>query len=274
MIEQLKQLKWPLIILLFMSGVAFTIFAVNETYSNKQWIASLASGFGVSFISIIATVILINMFISQKDKQQKNKIKNACIKTLRKPIDDISNVVFNIVKATSNCRQEDGNQDLEAFFRYIDISHVRLLNTSLIAPVLPQMSWDIYLLNAFEELTKKIQNFIEKYAVHLDFETIDLCEKIATHVFVKHLRLNIIMNNELSNAGVKREELPTSLMFVSIVHNDTSIMSDYFGLLADLTKLIASTQEDNQIIVYHTWGDHVAPKLGSALINYKVNEAS
>lgn len=275
MIEQLKQLKWPLIILLLMSGVSFIIFAVNEIDSKKQWIASLASGFGVSFISIIATVILINMFISQKDKQQKDKIKSACIKTLRKPVDDISSVTFNIVKATSICKQEDGFQDLEEFFRHIDISQASLLDTSLVAPVLPEISWEIYLLSAFEELTKKIQNFIEKYAVHLDFETIELCEKIATHQFVKHLQLNIISNNELINYGVKREDLPPSLSYVSIVYNNkTPIMADYFGLLADLTKLIASTQEDDQFAVYHTWGDGVAPGLGSGLIKYKVNEAS
>ncbi|HIE0405293.1 TPA: hypothetical protein ACXI9Z_002108 [Proteus mirabilis] len=264
MIEQFKRLKTPLIVLSILTVVSFFLFTLNEIYSWKPWVSSITGNLGVAFLSTIITVCLINMYLSEKEEKEEKKIRNICLISLDKPINEIAYVIFQLVKATTETRGTNDTPCLIDFLKQVDITKIEKLDLFGRAPVYPERTWEVYLRTSFVEFTKKIQSFIEKYAYFLDADTIKLCEDIKNHQFIQCIKM--IPHLKADHERENMHNPPNAYMqLYSLKTQNNPTMIDYLNALEKLVKIVASAKNNEQFIVHQTWNDNVLPELGSGI---------
>lgn len=261
MIKQLMRLWLPLVILALLTAVSFLLFAIAEPAS---WLSNLTLSLGSAFLSIVVTVLLIDSYLSAKDAQDRLKTQQACLRSLKIPLVRLSDVLFHMVKATSEHREEDGERSVAEFLREIDARRIALLDSARPAPVTPRRTWESYIIEAFSGFTRSLEAFVEKYAVHLDAHTIDVCEKLVGHQFLA------LMSHVPTLRSVQREEGLPDLVFplLAIAAMETegdSALNDYLGRLRELVDLVGSASGGDALTHHQHWRDDVEPAVGSGI---------
>lgn len=261
MIKQLLRIWLPLVILAILTGVSFLLFAVTEPAS---WLSNLTLSLGSAFLSIVVTVLLIDSYLSMKDAQDRLKTQQACLRSLRIPLVRLSGVLFHMVKATSEHREEDGERNVAEFLRKIDARRITLLDLAQPAPVTPRRTWENYIIEAFSGFTRSLEAFVEKYAVHLNAHTIDVCEKLVGHPLLD------LMSHVPTLRSIQREERLPDLVFplLGIAAMETegdSALNDYLGKLRELVDLVGSESGGDALTHHQYWRDDVEPVVGCGI---------
>lgn len=261
MIKQLMRLWLPLVILALLTGVSFSLFAVAEPAS---WLSNLTLSLGSAFLSIVVTVLLIDSYVSAKDAQDRSKTQQACLRSLRIPVVRLSGVLFHMVKATSERREEDGERSVADFLREIDARRIALLDAAQPAPVTPRRTWENYIIEAFSGFTRSLEDFVGKYSVHLSAHTIDVCEKLVGHPLL------ILMSHAPTLRSIQREEGWPDLVFplLAIAATETegdSTLNDYLAKLRELVDLVGSVSGGGALTQHQYWRDDVEPAVGSGI---------
>lgn len=209
-------------------------------------------------------MLLIDNYLSAKDAKDRLDVQHACLRSLRIPIVRLAGVLFYMVKATSDKRKDDGEGSVSEFIKEIDGRRLVLLDTTQRAPVIPTRSWDSYILEAFGEFTGSLEAFVEKYAVHFDSNTIDMCEKLVNH------QLIFLMQNARVVANMNREsghpEMAFPLLAIAATEVDgVSMLGDYLARLLELVDLVELASEKEALTHYQAWRDDVGPAVGSGI---------
>ncbi len=240
----------------------FVIYFLSD---GAEVIRDVSLNLATAFLVVIITVSLVDIYISAKDEKERRERKNSCIRTLRLPLVKIAGFLFYLVKATATERQDEGEYKIADFLRNIDVAQVGELDTTKKAPVVPERTWATFLVQAFDEFTTSIEFFIEKYAVHLDSQIIELAERIATHRFVFHIRNIPLMDRVMREQGLGDVTVPV-FQFVAIEVEGKTALGEYLKLVAELVEVVEQADGGEPLVDHQSWNEGVSPSMGSGRI--------
>lgn len=255
MFKQLRQFWIPICALFAFSAACAILFF----YTDSADIKNLSLSLGTCFFSALIVIAVMDLYLSALNEKIKSDTIDACLRSLRPATCRVSSVVFNMIKATAESSKSEEQTSITELLASVDINKIQKLNLSFEAPVIPTMTWTAYISSAFLEYSEKIERFSEKYSVHLDPTTIDLCEKISNHLFIGSCRNGL---NPPNVPGLTAPHL-FSIAF-STQHGESYFMS-FIKLTKELSKKIEMAAPSEELVIGTPWSDNVAPLIGSAL---------
>ncbi|BBP86017.1 hypothetical protein PHLH8_56590 [Pseudomonas sp. Pc102] len=253
MFKEMKELRLPLLLLLLFTVLCVFLYQKTDSDEIKDIFLSLGTG----FISTVVTVIILDIFVSAKEARSKRELSSACLRTLRPALAMVANTIFEMHKATSTTKGSDGLMEFPQLFATAASSNIRQLHPGAYAPVWPGILWPHYVSDSLDKFAISVNDFIDKYSVHLDAETISLCYTLANHGFVHMMRYP------------KQHPFPNMNMpifsMVTTVIDGGSPFTNYLIELSKLSRILKDASYPDDFLFAPCWSDGVAPGLGSGL---------
>lgn len=221
-------------------------------------VRNFALSLGTCFLSALVLVIVVDISLAASNEQARLQLFSTSLYSLRPAFQQIGGVMFNIVKATAERPQEDKEASFSKIIEMTKMAETQYIKSRHEAPVFPKIDWLCYVTSAFAQLTESLSRFSEKYIMFIDRETIELCEKMIAHPFISLCNQAGRSSLPFSGSG----EAMMTIAFTAFGENTPSHFHDYLSCLEKLNnKLVAVGIE---IMIPISWGDGIAPKLGSA----------
>jgi hypothetical protein len=186
------------LVLAMLATACFAAYAFILPLSMAGW-RGFALNLGTEISGILLTVLLIDAVIRRKDAHDQKRYRRIALQQLRMPLFSHLLLLSGMYKASverNPAREISNLRDLfsEDYFEQIAYFNVmgpspaalQLLGPSSVAggKKPPSIPWYQYLNSEVERFKEDLQRVVDKYAMYLDPETIDLLEQLANSSFV------------------------------------------------------------------------------------------
>lgn len=269
-LETLKEFRKPLLYLtalLILCGIIY----LTDPFSGN-WDTDIFGGLATELGGVIVTVLLLESYISQRDKKLSYHRRQVALRSLSIALRRHLSTLFNIFKATSVKAPAESFRltEVSQFFGDTFLSRIQYLDFAAKAPVIPQMTWAEYLAWQFKDFSDRLENTADKFGLGLTPDDIDLIERLINNPYANSLK-----NRSLSFLNGESAPLLLSIEKGGVINfvSDKSRnsfyrdLNDYHAALVDLTNSVNQVLRESGkdlIQVVEQWGDHVSPKIGSA----------
>lgn len=256
LMEQIAKNWKPLIVIL----IATILCLILYIFSSGD-VRNFALSLGTCFLSALVVVIAVDISLSASAEQTRRGLFTISLHSLRPAFYQIGGVLFNLIKATAEHPQEDGEVPFSKITEMMRKAETQYINARHEAPVLPSIDWLTYVTSAFNQLTESLNKFSEKYIMFIDQNTIELCDKMCSHRFIyfcNQARTPLHLPDNPGDFGAAM----IAIAFTAPDENTPSPFQDYLTCLEQLNnKLLAA---NIKIIIPIGWSNNTAPALGSA----------
>jgi hypothetical protein len=231
---------------------------------GKEWLKDLSLNGGTEILGILLTVLLIDAVIKRNEERERSRVRLAAYQQLRIPLIHQFMALHAMFKACIPIPPEKKATEVRDLFNDDYFVQIAFLDFSKPAPIasIQPLQWYDYLSLESRKFRAALGRTIEKYAVFLDVETIELLERLLDSSFLNILEQAPGSRDYDKKQGYKRAQNLLSGQGMSQLIR--SYTSDYSGLVDAFNRIV---QDDKKIVIDEDfWWDNVAPKYGSARV--------
>jgi|GEM_PF-3972297 len=241
-------------------AVVFLLSSASLFSYWKGWFSDFTLNLGTELIGILITVVFIDLVISRHEQREKSKLRRIALRQLRVPMQRHLSLLFNMYKASVTAPATRSINGPETLFREDYYLQLASFDLSKDAPVIPKQQWIDYACHEVNEFRESLSRTLEKYAMHLDSEVIDLLESLLGSSFLSFLKQVPNIRNIDRNEGLNR-----SFVFFG-APGMKDMIERHTDLFSRLVKLFNSEmdQADHVKLSSDIWRNDVSPQIGSA----------
>ena len=236
---------------------------------------------GTNLLVIIIAFILVESVIKQREEQERDKYRAVALRRLRIPLTHHLQLLSDMYKASVERKPDREISNLRDLFSEHYFEQITYFNAIGPSPAAEPMSlravtsgaqrrwipWYQYLSTEVKQFKEEVDRVLDKYAMYLDSETLDLLEQLANSPVVMTVgQLPMTATMLLQTWGPQQAYNPF------ILEEDQPIVrehTDVFSRLVDIYNKEAT--DDRKIFVRNdrVWKDNVSPAVGSARALYR-----
>ncbi len=247
--------------IVFAGSVAAYMFA---SQSDIGWLQDLALNLGTEVAGIVLTIVLIDAVIRRNEAAERLRIRRVAFQQLRIPFQHQLSALQKMYKAAATHLPEKFPVEARDLFNEAFFQELRLLDFSRPAPLGKNttLRWADYLRIESENFKLALDRTLDKYAVFLDVDSVEMMEEILTS---SYLSILIQISSARGSDEKHGNTSPDCLL-------SSSAMDDLFrNYIACFTRLIESHNKnlpsDQKIKVSEIyWQANFAPGTGSGRI--------
>ena len=240
--------------------VVFALAIMSLFAYGKGWFEDFSLNLGTELIGVLISVLFIDLVVSRHERAEKLKLRKIALRQLRIPMQRHLNLLFGIYKASVAQEPEQKFDKPESLFCEDYFTQIAYFDFSKEAPVVPKQQWMQYIQKEVKNFNDSLSRTLEKYAIYLDSEVIDLLEKMINSSFLSFLQQipNIRHTDEIE--GYIRKYV----FFGAPGMRD--MVEEYSKDFSRITEIYNSVVDSNQVVKFSEdiWRNNVAPKIGSA----------
>ena len=242
-------------------------FITTTCASQGTMLQNFAMNVTTELGGITLTVWVIDRVLRWQEEQREQKSAAIALKQANRALAKHVDVWAGLFKASIPARPEQLPVEFKQLLTPENIAHVAFFNVCAAAPTHPTSLWRQHLLNEIVRFQKEVERIIDKYAVFLAPEQIDLLERCANSNFCSGFP-------QLLSVGVN----PGIAIFIAHVDGQkhttvNPMLIEHLQSVDALLEHISQTLEDHRIgrICESTWSDIVGPQFGSARLHCPQN---
>lgn len=277
------------IVLALLGAFCLAAYAFVLPPAMAGW-RGLALNLGTEILGILLTVLLIDAVIKRKEARDQKRYRRIALQQLRIPLFHHLRLLANMYKASVERKPDREISNLRDLFSEDYFEQITYFNAMGPSPKDVPMSlravtlgaqqrwipWYQYLSTEVKQFKEEVDRVVDKYAMYLDPETLDLLEQLANSpvVFtVSQLPSTATMLSE--TWGAQQAYNPFILEDAEDVEDDERVVrkhTDVFSKVVDIYNKEAP--DDRKVLIrnYKMWSDGVAPAVGSSRASYRILE--
>jgi hypothetical protein len=175
--------RWRVLVIGLVGISTLLIYMYSPNLDLKSYAGNLSAG----LFSSVLTIIFIDEAIERKRKNERTAINNVALKKLRHPLIDHLKVLSDWYKAAAPRPPASCPKTISDIFNDDYYQQIRFLCLNTKAPVITTTSWFNYNAENARIFKSNIDKIIDKYAVYLDPNSIELFESIANSGLINYL---------------------------------------------------------------------------------------
>ena len=232
---------------------------------------------GTEIVGIGLVIALIDTVIRRREERQRKRYRSVALQQLRLPLKNHLRLLSDMYKASVERKPDSEIASLDDLFNedyFEQITYFNAMGPSGASSGVyqPPIPWFQYLKYESEKFREDLERVVDKYAMHLDPDTLDLVEQLANSAFINHGRFQLpVMVANLQSSGHQGTYNP----FMAEHHMHT--VRDHtrvFTKVVDIYNMEAP--DDRKVLVRdkRIWADNVAPAVGSSRALYRRSDES
>ena len=234
-------------------------------HSSIEWLKDLSLNLGTEVTGIFLTVFLIDAAIRRNEAAERQRVKRVAFQQLRVSLIRHLHMLHGMYKAATTSLPESKPVAVADLFTDSYFAQLGFLDFAKPAPVasaVPQQ-WMDYLRTETENFKAALGRTLEKYAVFLDGETVELLEELLASSYLSLLsQITAIRDIDKKERWSRRYNLLAGQGMTEIARSHT----------AEFVKLIEShnlnVPSDRHIKLDDGyWRNDIAPPVGSGRID-------
>ena len=257
----LCRLKYVLIAIFLMA----LVFYVCTLRSVLECLNDVSLNVGTEVFGILFTVWLIDEVIRRKDQTERERIVKVAFAQLRIALEQHINTLLCMYKASISHAPQINPQTLDDLFGPDYCVQLAFLDLSKSAPLVSvnQLQWFDYLYMEMENFKATLIRTLEKYAVFLEPNTVELLEEVLASSFIGFLMTSISIPEFDQKRGFKRQyNLLSSQGMPELIQQHTDLIK---RLTQEANRHFPNDKQVGNI--KDSWRNDIAPTFGSARLN-------
>lgn len=258
--KNLLHISYTVLIVLFAVSVGAFLFGSK---SDQQWVKDLSLNVGTEIMGILLTVFLIDTVIRRNEAKKRARAKALAFQQLRIPLLHQISVLQGLYKASVTNLPEKLPVELEELFGPSYFVQIAFLDFSKPAPLASTtpLQWFDYLKLEAEKFRLSLSRTIEKYAVFLEVNEIELLEELINSSFLSMIE----QATAIRAVDIKESYKGTYNLFGG--QGMDSLVKEYTAWFTQLVAIHNSVSPDNRLsVMADLWRKDFAPQVGSARI--------
>jgi hypothetical protein len=270
-------LVWSCIVLAILGAACLAAaFLLPQAMAG---LSGLALNLATEILGILLTVVLIDAVIRRKEERERAWYRRIALQQLRIPLTKHLQLLSDMYKASVERKPDKEISSLGDLFSedyFEQITYFNAMGPSPSSPpagpsavasgnMPPPIPWYQYLSTEVKQFKEDVERVVDKYAMHLDPETLELLEQLANSpvVFtVGHLPMTATSLQTWGHQGAYNPFM---------VEDDTRWVRKHTNLLLKVVDIYnKEAPDDRKILVRNIriWTDGWAPAIGSARAHY------
>lgn len=252
MIKSLLYISYPVLGLLV--ALTFTAYTLG-------WFEDVALNLGTEVIGILLTVFLIDIVIRRHEEKERAMYKRVAFQQMRIPIRRHFSLLFGIYKASVAEAAARPVATPSELFDGDYFEQLKQFDFSKEAPTAPKQPWMNYLAQQTQNFKDSLSRTLEKYAIYLPAEDVDLIEGLLNSSFLSFLEQLPSIRRLDQTEGLRRSYTMLS------ANGMTDMLREHTDLFEKLTiEYEDAVPSDTLSLRDDPWRNDVAPKIGSARV--------
>jgi len=246
-----------LIILFLLCLLAYFIFP------NINILKDFSPNLAAEIFGILLVVFLIDRVIRISQQKESKKRQEIAWRQLRIPLLRHFNLLFNMFKASTQAKPPKVYNAVTDLFDDTYFAEIGFLDFSKPAPVLTprgSIDWFTHVSHKFSEFKDALNNTVQKYALYLDTDIIDLLEGLINSSFISFMMQASNLPKIDKTKGYKRQ--------YNLLNGLSDPVKEYTDLFSKLVlRFNQNLVEEEKIkMIDAWWSDNIAPKISSGRI--------
>lgn len=249
----------------YVLGATFIALLSAYLYSSQcgpDWLKDVSLNVGTEVLGILLTVLLIDAVIRRKDQTERDRVVKVAFAQLRIGLQQHIGVLQSMYKASTLHPPQTNPKSLDELFSPDYFVQVAFLDFSKPAPLasVKPLQWFDYLHMEMEQFKATLTRTLEKYAVFLDPNIVELLEEILASSFIGFLTQVKSIPALDQKEGVQRQ-----YNFFS-ARGMPELTQQHIELIKRLSlEANRNLPNEKQVgINVQNWRNDIAPKFGSA----------
>lgn len=225
-----------------------------------DWMNDIALNLGTEILGILLTVLLIDSVIRGNEKRERSRYQAVALRQLRIPLVHHLQLLFSLYKASIPHKPEELVSDPRKLFSDDYFVQLAFFDFSKSAPVVPEIQWFDHLKQEFTQFRDALSRTVEKYALYLDVETVELVEQLINSTLLSFVLQAPVVRDLDRSQGIRRQyNLLGGSGMAKLVREHTQWFSESVESYNEGVPV-----EQRIKLADHLWRDDVAPQIGSA----------
>lgn len=249
---------------IFFSSTCINNYLVDRAICD-EWLQELSINLVAETTGILMVLFSVNKTVRENREKEKSKFKQIAFRQLRFVLRKQIYLFFEMFKASVKAKPEKDYQTLADLFDDTFFDEVHYLDLLKMAPILnsegEKIDWLDYLVAECHSLKQALEKVVDRYAVYLESDIVDLMEEITDAPFIRFI-------TSIWEAK-KRDGLTSEgdLLFAC-----DNLLRDYTEALVKLVQLYNSNVgSDRKIIIdegqWKQWWSHKGrPQIGDSRV--------
>ncbi len=224
----LKRRYLVLLALSILVGIAY--FALWR----EALLANICAGFLLAYV----VVVFVDSALEEERVKERAKVRAIALSLLQRPVNRQLGLLAHWYKVASNKPFEQLPSSYEDLFAEDFYQTLRCIDLYAKAPALPTQNWLTYSHREFDRFRRDVQSVLDRYAVFLESDTIELLERLADSSLVSM----VVMLSESDHTvralqqahGIQTDHLAL------FAEGDLSVVRAHVDSVLDLVDLLHS----------------------------------
>jgi hypothetical protein len=149
------------------------------SHASLSWLESIGSNLAAGFLGSFITVLLIDRAIAKEHDRESRRVRALALGQLRPFTLQLLELLFSWLRAAVKHPPQEKLSEIVEIFSQEYYRELRFFDFSKPAPVTPQMTWFRWSAMVINQFRGATSNVLDKYAMFLDGETLELLEAFA-----------------------------------------------------------------------------------------------
>jgi len=176
----------------YVLSAAFLVLLGLYLYAERcgpEWLKDVSLNVGTEVFGILLTVLLIDAVIRRKDQTERDRVVKVAFAQLRIGLQQHIGVLQSMYKASISHPPQNHPKSLDELFGPDYFVQVAFLDFSKPAPLasVKPLQWFDYLHMEMKQFKATLTRTLEKYAVFLEPDTVELLEEVLASSFIGFL---------------------------------------------------------------------------------------
>ncbi len=265
----MRALRWWPYLILVLALVGCLVAFVRLPLALEGW-RGFFLNLAMEIVGILLVVWLIDAVLRRREERARERYRSVALRLLRSPLNRAAHLLFNIYKASVARRPERTISRVSDLFDEDYFRQSAMLDITAASYMAhPHSIWNGETMPWYECINTELDGFaedlgrvIDKYAMYLDFDTIDAAERLIHSDFANIARVGPILATHSRNTGYQG---PVPLLAEPGTQSPIREYVDAFSELVDIYN--RGAPDDRKIYIDDSlWRDDILPKMGSARI--------
>lgn len=259
-------LKSTYIILFALLTIFLTIgFFFN---SSKQWLQELPLDLAAEIIGILLVVFSIDSVLDAEQEKERQRREKVAFQQLRRPLNRHFLLFFSLFKAALAGQPEREYENVTDFFDDFFYEQIAFLDFSKTVSIAKfgEMSWSSYISWECWQLHESLNRTVEKYALFLQPDTIDLIEELNNSPFIWLTLQSARMYQVETRLPAQSNESLGLDKINSLGHQEIyKLVKEHITLFLSLVELYNEKVAPSDRLRWNSelWADATTPPIGS-----------
>ncbi len=256
---------WPYLVLVFALVVCVIVYQFIPIVLEGP--RGFALNLATEIIGILLTVGLIDAVLRRREERERQRYRSLALRQFWRPLNRQFDLLFNLYKATVERKPEREISEVSNLFDEDYFEQVARLDAAADGPAVRSIGgtavpWSEWIDEEAKRFKDALERVIDKYAMYLDVDTIDVAERLVDSSFITLAGHGAMMGAHARNTG-HRGPLP----FLGAYGKDSPIR-EYTSAFSELVDIYNKTAPNERKMVPPRlmWRDDVSPSIGSARI--------